>query len=302
MRGKTVKRVRTSTGGNGGCAGLPRVLFIGAGRAADGLANALTGAGVPIAGFWSRSGRKVPGHRTFTGDMSMAARNADLVLICVSDRAVEEVAGRLCAGKAALRGKVVAHVSGALDSAVLGVLKKRGAYIAALHPFFSFSQGIDLMLNDIPFSLEGDPPAVSLIRGWFEPLGIRMAELDPAHRPLYHAAAVFCANFTVGLQMAAEIMLGEAGIRGNDARAMIAALLGSVALNVAHKGPGGALTGPVARKDLETIRAHLDILRERCPRMLPSYSVMTLMLADFSGAGTDRDFTARLHGLVGRYL
>jgi predicted short-subunit dehydrogenase-like oxidoreductase (DUF2520 family) len=302
MKKKTVKGTGTSAGSAGKGGRPPRVLFIGAGRAADGLASALTGAGVPVAGFWSRSGRKVPGHKTFTGDMSVASRGADLVLICVSDRAVEEVAGRIYAGKSTLRGKVIAHVSGSLDAAVLGLLRKKGARVAALHPFFSFSPGIDLMLNDIPFSLEGDQEAVTRIRDWFGPLGMRMAELDPAHRTLYHAAAVFCANFTVGLQMASEIMLDEAGIRGDDARAMIAALLGSVALNVAHKGPGGALTGPVARRDLGTIRAHLEVMKERCPRMLPSYSVMTLMLADFSDARSDREFITRLHELVGRYL
>ena len=280
-----------------------KVLFIGTGRAAQGLAGAFASAGIPVAGLWSRGKKKVPGHATFGGPVAKAVAGADVIVLAVPDTAIAATAARIAKGPGKLLTKIFVHLSGAHESGVLEPLRKRGALTASLHPFYSFVPGVSANLRSIPFSLEGSPEAVAIIRRLMEPFGMRFAVIDPKDKPLYHAAAVFCSNFTAGLQAAADTMLRDAGVGEVDARLMVSALLTSTALNVVTKGPRDALTGPVVRGDLPTIRTHLETLRARAPHLVPPYAVLTLLLARTQGpAKLGKPFIAELHNLIARYL
>jgi predicted short-subunit dehydrogenase-like oxidoreductase (DUF2520 family) len=56
-------------------------------------------------------------------------------------------------------------------------------------------------------------------------------------------------------------------------------LLGA-ALDGALAAGDGALTGPVARGDAGTVRAHLEVLADVAPDVLPSYLAMARLTAD----------------------
>ena len=60
---------------------------------------------------------------------------------------------------------------------------------------------------------------------------------------------------------------------------VLAPLLGA-ALDGALRAGDAALTGPVARGDAGTVRAHLDVLAEVAPEVLPSYVAMARLTAD----------------------
>ena len=49
-----------------------KVLFIGTGRAAQGLAGAFEAAGITVTGLWSRGRKKLPGFRTLHGPVAKA--------------------------------------------------------------------------------------------------------------------------------------------------------------------------------------------------------------------------------------
>ena len=77
--------------------------------------------------------------------------------------------------------------------------------------------------------------------------------IDDADRVSYHAAACIASNHLVALldqvRRVAPIPL-EAFLP----------LVGATVENVTALGPAAALTGPVARGDVETVRRHLDVL------------------------------------------
>jgi predicted short-subunit dehydrogenase-like oxidoreductase (DUF2520 family) len=279
------------------------VLFIGTGRAAQGLAGAFSAAGLPVAGLWSRGRKKIPGHTILGGPIAKAVAGADVIVLAVPDTAIAGTAARIAKGPGRLLTKIFVHLSGAHESGVLEPLRKKGALTASLHPFYSFVPGVAANVRSIPFSLEGAPEAVAIIRRIMEPFGMRFAVIDPKDKPLYHAAAVFCSNFTAGLQAVADAMLRDAGVGETDARLMVSALLTSTALNVVTKGPRDALTGPVVRGDLPTIKTHLETLSARAPHLVPPYAVMTLLLARTQGPQKlGKPFVAALHNLVSQYL
>jgi predicted short-subunit dehydrogenase-like oxidoreductase (DUF2520 family) len=239
--------------------------------------------------------------RKLEGTFGREFTDADAILLCVPDAAVHRTAGWLTAKRLRVKGKVIAHVSGSLEAGVLAGLKRHGALVAALHPFFSFAGHTDMRLGDIPFSIEGSKAASSRVSSLFGPLGLKAAVLDPVNRPLYHAAAVFCSNFPAAFQVAAETLLRDAGFSAGDSRNMLSALLGSVVRNVKSRGARASLTGPVVRRDINTIERHFKALSRHRPSLLPSYSLMTLLLAEYTAANGDAEFMERLGGLITRH-
>jgi predicted short-subunit dehydrogenase-like oxidoreductase (DUF2520 family) len=296
----------------------PVVLFIGTGRAARGLASAFSSAGVKVLGLVSRTRRNVPGFRVFpAGDAAKIVKRADIVVLAVPDGAIVKTSDRLARRCRGIEGKVFVHLSGARESGDLSALRDKGAHTAALHPFYSFASDplpgprssalriphSALLLRQIPFSVEGSPEAVAVVKRLLGPYGVRAAVIGPRDKTLYHAAAVFSSNFTVGLQTVSEAMLREAGVGDVDARLMVSALLTSTALNVVAKGPTDALTGPVVRGDLGTIEMHLAELARRAPHLVSPYATMTLLLARGQGpAKLGKAFIGGLHALIARYL
>jgi predicted short-subunit dehydrogenase-like oxidoreductase (DUF2520 family) len=90
-------------------------------------------------------------------------------------------------------------------------------------------------------------------------------EIRPEQQPLYHAAAVMASNYIVALVDAAVILMGEAGIGRDTALRALAPLVTASSANVVALAPEAALTGPIERRDRETVGAHLSAL-EQAPR------------------------------------
>ena len=108
--------------------------------------------------------------------------------------------------------------------------------------------------------IEGDEAAVTVLEAFTEALGLRFIHVAAENKPQYHAALVFVANGRVALDAAAAALLLQAGIDGETARDLIAPLAGRTDENLATKLPDQALTGPVARGDVKTVREQLDAL------------------------------------------
>jgi predicted short-subunit dehydrogenase-like oxidoreductase (DUF2520 family) len=83
--------------------------------------------------------------------------------------------------------------------------------------------------------------------------------IDEADRTLYHAALAHGANHLVTLVSQAMDLLRQAG--SADPAAVMRPLLGAALANAVDYGDA-ALTGPVVRGDVTTIRAHVDAFAE----------------------------------------
>ena len=95
---------------------LPRIAFIGAGRAGTALARSLLGAGYPVVAIASRNrasaerlAATIPGAEAL--DAQAAADAADLVFVTVPDHAISTVT----AGITWRAGQAAVHASGALS-------------------------------------------------------------------------------------------------------------------------------------------------------------------------------------------
>lgn len=181
---------------------------------------------------------------------------ASLVLLCVPDRAISEVA------RAIEPGPWVAHTSGATPLAALEGHERR----FSMHPLQTFT------LARGPEQLDGAWAAVTaetaearaLGRELAETLGLRPFDLDDGARTLYHAGAAIASNYLVTLHHAATRLFEDAGAPPE----------GLVPLMIRTIENGFELTGPISRGDWAVVDAHLAALHEEHPELEPMYRAL----------------------------
>ena len=181
---------------------------------------------------------------------------ADLVVVCVPDSVIGEVAAAVPVGP------WIAHVSGATRLAALDPHQRR----FSVHPLQTLTR------ERGPEQLDGAWGAVSAESDdararalWLaETLGLRPFEVADHDRTLYHAAAVIGGNFLVTLHQAATRLLTQVG-------APPEAIVPLMARTIEN---GFDLTGPIARGDWDTVEAHLAALADRDPDLVPLYRAL----------------------------
>jgi predicted short-subunit dehydrogenase-like oxidoreductase (DUF2520 family) len=252
-----------------------RVGVVGAGRVGAVLAAALGAAGhhvVAAAGESDASRTRIaellPGVPTLKP--TAVARSCDLLLLTVPDDMLANVVTTLSDAGAIRHGQHVVHTSGRHGLEVLAPAAAVGARVAAMHPAMTFT-GTSLDLERLPgcvfgLTAEGDERAV--VEGLVADLQGRPTWVPEEMRTLYHAGLAHGANHLVTLVSQAMELLAAAGV--DDAAGTLRPLLNAALDNALEHGDA-ALTGPIVRGDLNTVRAHLDDIRANAPLTLPSY-------------------------------
>lgn len=257
---------------------------IGTGRVGAVLGAALARAGhqVVAASAVSETSRAraadlLPGVALVAADA--VPRGVALLLLTVPDDALPELVEGLAATGALEAGQLVAHTSGRHGLGVLDPAARIGALPLALHPVLPFTgTAVDLArLSGACFGVT----APEVLRPAAEALVLEMGGepiwIPEASRPLWHAALAHGANHLVTLVASSADLLRQAGVE--DPGLVLGPLLGA-ALDGALRAGDGLLTGPVARGDAGTVRAHLAVLAAQAPDVLPSYLAMARLTAD----------------------
>ncbi|MBZ5739242.1 Rossmann-like and DUF2520 domain-containing protein [Nocardioides mangrovi] len=252
-----------------------RVGVVGAGRVGAVLAAALGTAGhhvVAAAGesdaTRSRIAELLPGVPVLKP--TAVARACDLLLLTVPDDMLGNVVTTLSDAGAIRPGQYVVHTSGRHGLAVLAPAAAVGARVAALHPAMTFTgTAVDLdRLAGCVYGLTADAGERDLVAGLVADLGGRATWVPEEMRTLYHAGLAHGANHLVTLVSQAMELLAAAG--SDDPAGTLRPLL-TAALDNALEHGDAALTGPIVRGDVNTVRAHLADIAATTPHTLPSY-------------------------------
>lgn len=207
--------------------------------------------------------------------VSQISRNspAEVVWICVPDDLIETVAGEISA-RTDWSGKMVLHSSGALGSDVLLPLKKAGALIASAHPLMSFVRGAKPDFSGVPFALEGDSKATTLLGAIVRSLGAKPFRIERQLKAAYHAFGFFSSPLLVALIASAQRVAGLAGLNEKQALELMEPIIRRTIDNCFRQGPCEAFSGPLRRGDVETVRKHLRVLSQR-PELLAVYRALS---------------------------
>ncbi len=186
---------------------------------------------------------------------------AEIVLLCVPDRAIAEVAAGI------EPGPWVAHVSGGTPPTALAPHERR----FSMHPLQTFTRarGPD-QLDGAWAAVSGvSPAAVELGCELARTLGLEPFELADERRPVYHAAAAIASNYLVTLYRVASDLFGVAGAPPES----LVPLMRRTIENDFE------LTGPISRGDWETVRAHREALAAERPDLLAFYDALAEVTA-----------------------
>lgn len=183
-----------------------------------------------------------------------ALRRADIWMLAVGDDQIAPVCAQLAA-TGLLEGAVVFHCSGAKSSAELDTARQAGALVASVHPVRSFADPA-AVAQDFAGTfcgVEGDALALAQLGPALAAIGARPVVIDASAKTVYHAAAVFASNYLVTIVDAALRAYQAAGIPPDVARELARPLATETLANVFRLGPEAALSGPIARGDLQTV-------------------------------------------------
>jgi predicted short-subunit dehydrogenase-like oxidoreductase (DUF2520 family) len=266
----------------------PTVGFIGAGRTATSLAVALADAGYQVIAVASRSAEsaqrladRIPECRAVATGHKVADA-AQLVFITTPDDDIEKVTASVYWQQ----GHQVAHCSGALGLEALWPASAQGAEVGSFHPIQTFgpTEGPLAGLDGVVVGLEAQG-------GLFETLKTMVTDIKgtplavPAEsRALYHAAAIMSCGHLAALIQSAVALWEKAGLPADLGAQALQHLAEATLESVKERGVGPALTGPLVRGDVETVRRHLTALKSKAPELLPVYTSLGQQVVELSVA------------------
>jgi len=267
-----------------------KIGIIGAGTVGSALAVRLADNGYPVVAVASRTlisaeklANTIKGCQACDNNQQVADL-ADIVFITTPDAVIPNIVTSLQWHK----GQSVIHCSGADSTEVLEPARQMGANTGAFHPLQTFA-GVQQAIANLPGStiaIEAEEPLLSTLKEMAAALNCRWIELKASDKVVYHAAAVIASNYLVTLVKLADDLWETFGIPREQATQALLPLLKGTLNNIENVGIPQALTGPIARGDLETVKKHLAALQKEAPDALSVYcelGLQTIPIAQAKG-------------------
>ena len=247
---------------------ITKIAFAGSGNIAWHLANALKLQGYQITRIWSRKYSNALDLAESCGseackEITDLGKNADLIIISVTDKAIEDVARSI--GKFA---GIVVHTAGSISiNALKGSFQNCGVF----YPLQTFSKGTKVNLGEVPFFLESSSNEVKeAIKQVALSLSTKVYEADSQQRMLLHVAAVFAGNYSNLMYTISNEVIKSSGLPPE----VLHPLILETAKKAISDNPLKMQTGPARRNDTITIEKHLEMLAS-----LPEYAELYRLLA-----------------------
>lgn len=260
----------------------PKIVLIGPGRLGQAVTSLLAEAGYPIAAVISRdpdralTAARFVGHRDAgTTDLSRA-KEGDIVLLALPDDVLAEAALQLRQKGWLAPGAVLVHFSGLHLAEILNQGQAPTYKALSLHPLQTFADAVSGLRNlpGTPFSVEGEDALIPLGETLVEAMGGRPFRILSEKKPLYHAAACVASNYLITLTAAAGQIMAACGFSEKEALKLLTPLLKGTGRNLITLSPQQALTGPIARGDVQTVASHLKAMGELPNDLSVMYRVM----------------------------
>jgi predicted short-subunit dehydrogenase-like oxidoreductase (DUF2520 family) len=284
-----------------------RVVIFGPGRVGTAFGQRLLRVGVEVLGFVGRDAERTSRSvRWIAPDGVRVVQPTDhvhahVVLFAVGDSELREAVAGAARVASPRPCSLWVHTSGRHGLEVFDDVP--GVRRGTLHPVAPFPdgpRGLEAMAG-APAVITGDENAMVLLAGLCRRLGLMPVVGREGDRTLYHAACALAANGLTGLFAATLDAFAASGVvGGSTARELTAALMHAAVAGSAAHGPAAALSGPVRRGDVATVRAHLERLRATAPAAVPAYVAMSRIALELArAAGLPAPAVSALHDVLG---
>ncbi len=252
--------------------------FIGAGRVGFSLGKYFSINNLKIKGYFSKTLSSAKSASMFTDSECFSSLNdivkeCDTLFLTVNDDELVNIKEELL--KLNIKNKIIIHTSGSLSSAFLGDLNVSN-YCYSLHPIYAFYSKYDSYkkLSNASFTIEGNNLYLDKIKNMILSLGNKCEVINTDKKTIYHASCVMMSNLVNSLIDCSFELLNEIGIK--DTSLFTPLILNNID-NIVKLNPIEALSGPVKRKDINTLRKHLECLSDEKYEI---YKLLSLHLID----------------------
>lgn len=264
-----------------------KIAFIGAGKIASSIVPALIKKGYKVECIISRdikSAKRLALKnkiRTFSDSTDVLATFKGTLFLTVPDSSLEPLAKTLSEQKLFFSELLFVHTSGALSSDTLEKLKNKRSLTASFHILQTFPSITPVKISGCYSAVESSSKKCKdyLVK-LSESLGMIPFMLRREDKIKYHLAAVFASNFINAVLYASSKLFGEIKETPSDHFTVFEPIIKSVIHNIKQKGAAGALSGPVERGDIKTIKKHLTALNRSDYEFLETYTANSLMLVE----------------------
>lgn len=275
-----------------------RCSFIGAGKVGVTLGRYLqTSTAVTLGGYYSRryeaaqKAAEATASKAFETPEQLISES-DVIFLTVPDASILQVYQEIC--QQDLSGKQIIHCSGSLNSGVFSDITARRAIGLSIHPLYAFSQPYGELesLSKAVITIEGNQKKdAHVFHFWekvFQEKGNPVIFMESDVKTKYHCAAVFGSNLVLGLLRESVKLFKDCGFSEEEALLALKPLTMGNLEKAFSLGLSQALTGPVERGDVDTIRKHMEQLDEKELLLYKALSQQALHLA--KDRNKDRDY------------
>ena len=255
-----------------------KVGFIGAGKVGTGLGILLSNSSIKVSGYLSRSANSSLNASSLTNSTAFSKYEdiiiaSDVIIISTKDDCIESIVEEILKHKSIINNKIFVHLSGSISIDVLTPLKEYG-HTMVLHPVQtcpSIESAVSL-LPESYFTIEGNDIAVDAGINIVKAIGAKPIVIDGINKPLYHASCVVASNYLVTLIKAANELLKASDFPFDKHPDLLLPLIKGTLKNIDESGCEASLSGPIARCDIDTIKKHIENIKD--DEILNLYKVM----------------------------
>jgi predicted short-subunit dehydrogenase-like oxidoreductase (DUF2520 family) len=256
-----------------------KISFVGSGNVAWHLAQAFEDAGHWICEVYSRDtqhARELASQLYDTNiqpDLNFAESEADIIIIAVSDDALDQVIERIVFPE----NVIVVHTSGARSLAefqqLVEIYSDVFVHTGIFYPLQSFTKRAEMDYRELPVCIESKNELIeNKLISLAETISDHVTRMDSDERFTLHVAAVFANNFTNYLLTVSHDLLSREKL---DFGLLKPLIQNTIDKAFQSNDPGSAQTGPAKRGDFETTNRHLEYLQEINPEWMDLYRTMT---------------------------
>ncbi len=245
------------------------VCILGLGKVGKQLATVFHRLEIPLSAAYNRSplSEEIPGLRpaNIYQDINQIPQDSDIYIISVSDDAVKDLANAL--PEKIKKEKIVAHTSGIHTR---DVFSKDILLPGVFYPLNTFSDTQEVTWDNTPFYISGVSEVVVKLRHLAGQISNKVFTISDEQKKILHLAAVLVNNFPTHLFQQANRLLNQNDLEFNHLLPLIQTMVG----NLERQRPEHIQTGPAIRGDNQTIRQHMELLKDN-PELQQIYVLLS---------------------------
>ncbi|MFA3782188.1 Rossmann-like and DUF2520 domain-containing protein [Melioribacteraceae bacterium 4301-Me] len=245
------------------------VAIIGAGRIAHSLIPQLKKAGLDVKIIISRTNQKAKEIASkysvkYSGNnYNLLTLPIDLVLIAVNDSEIKKVAQKISKLKISFDKILFVHLSGSKTSDELNSLKKKGGLTASFHIMQTFPSFKPVSIKNCYAAIETQNKyAKDFLMKLAREMNLKAFQINPQEKIGYHLLGVYASNFLSSNFYVEEILEKNDLIKISFAKEFMIKIAQQTLDNIKNRDVKNSISGPIVRRDIETIKAHINFLRK----------------------------------------